>query len=384
MTKTMGALRLRPPGFTLIELLVVLAIIAILIGLLLPAVQKVREAAGRLSCANNLKQIGLAAHNYHDQYGRLPAGMIGSPNPIARIDGMIPPAHTASDPGGRGSMVGLLVPLLPYLEQGNVYQQIAPALATSAGNLEDPDNLNPGVRFWFDNPYPSPTFSGASATIYSAARTRIRTFICPSGPPNEPDNRAFGSNPTNPGGFILGGPLIRNLANPATLVTTGFYYEDYDTVERLMPFGITHYVGCAGLGRGDNPNWSQYEGIFVNRNPKRLQQIADGTSNTIAFTEVSGRAHASYPGRFNAFSHSWVGSASISTGYGTRTGQQAFLYQMSSNHTNLVQVCMADGAVRAIRGNIPSGASTDPSWQVLQALGGVRDGVAPNLNNVIY
>jgi prepilin-type N-terminal cleavage/methylation domain-containing protein/prepilin-type processing-associated H-X9-DG protein len=93
-------------GFTLIELLVVIAIIAILIGMILPAVQKVREAAARIQCANNLKQLGLAAHDYHGVYGTFPPGL--------------EQAGFAAAPKYRG--VSLFVRLLPYLEQDNLYR----------------------------------------------------------------------------------------------------------------------------------------------------------------------------------------------------------------------------------------------------------------------
>jgi prepilin-type N-terminal cleavage/methylation domain-containing protein/prepilin-type processing-associated H-X9-DG protein len=124
-----GQLLRKRRGFTLIELLVVIAIIAVLIGLLLPAVQKVRDAAARMRCSNNLKQLGLAMHNYHATYNRLPKGLTQTPGPWRGIT--------------------FYVHLLPYIEQENL------------------------ARLWDHNNLQANTDSGRAASV-------IPTLICPS------------------------------------------------------------------------------------------------------------------------------------------------------------------------------------------------------------
>src|SRR5262245_10960059 len=132
----------RRHGFTLIELLVVIAIIAVLIGLLLPAVQKVRETAARIKCANNLKQLGLAAHNYHDSHGHLPPAI-----------GYYPPAAGALGP--------YFFHLLPYVEQDDLYR-------SALGSVLFPAPDGPTTVY-----YPG---------VNKVCSQRVPIFLCPSDP----------------------------------------------------------------------------------------------------------------------------------------------------------------------------------------------------------
>jgi prepilin-type N-terminal cleavage/methylation domain-containing protein/prepilin-type processing-associated H-X9-DG protein len=218
----------RRSGFTLIELLVVIAIIAILIGLLLPAVQKIREAAARMSCSNNLKQLGLAAHNFESTFGYLPP-RFGTVN----VNGLV----YSNDASPQAL-------LLPYVEQSNKY------------NL-----FNFNYKTWNDTDVVTGTFTpGPNGNgINLPARIQdISFFLCPS----DPSSTRRGAN---------------------QLHTSDLTYPE-GRLNYLACLGATSQFGGGSPGAGIFAQGTFSHSTIMKGVP--IVAIADGTSNTALFAEV--------------------------------------------------------------------------------------------------
>jgi prepilin-type N-terminal cleavage/methylation domain-containing protein/prepilin-type processing-associated H-X9-DG protein len=336
---------LRRRAFTLIELLVVIAIIGILIALLLPAVQKIREAAARMSCSNNLHQIALASHNYESANLSFPPGLNVSQYSKANLDWVWPPPYA-------GPYVGVLAYLLPYMEQNNVYNQIPSTLfdpKTTAGAW-----AYSYPPFDFNTPGGYPPASGPNGTGYlkPAADARIKAYLCPS------DNAQDASTTL---GVIDGAGFYP----PSTHHVYVDYVWDWPNFGHEM--GRTNYLGVGGgYGKVDGSdnvapdynynNWGPYTGIYYMNSKTKITEITDGTSNTVAFGEYVG-VHID---GHREFGISWMGAgwlssrqglAPIYTPSGATGGNDYTWRQFSSKHTGIVNFAFADGSVRPISRN---------------------------------
>ena len=228
-------------GFTLIELLVVIAIIAILIGLLLPAVQKVREAAARAKCQNNLKQLGLAIHNYHDVNGFMPTAGCADGKPVS---------GGPFDVTGEGT--NWLVYILPYIEQGALYNRLT--FRGDSGWTQSQSQPN----------------SSALNNCVAAGGSVIQTYRCPS------DNRAptvqsYGSNVNNP---------VVNLTRTSYVAISGAV-NDIDGSGIFKESRTT--AGASWSNQHGITAWGGVVSVGFNR--VTMTGISDGTSNTMMVSE---------------------------------------------------------------------------------------------------
>jgi prepilin-type N-terminal cleavage/methylation domain-containing protein/prepilin-type processing-associated H-X9-DG protein len=238
-------------GFTLVELLVVIAIIGVLVGLLLPAVQAAREAARRMSCSNNFKQIGLAIHNYHSTYKQLPKHGTGTKRGFAGN----------STNNYNRLFLSYLVPILPFAEQQALWEKISnPSLETVPGTTM-PGSVLGGM--W------PPMGPCPWRTQYVPWMTQVPTYRCPSDPAYSPPGLAR----TNYGACI--GDAI-----------------DRSRDGGINEFGFKSNSNGNATNRVKDLNWmatrarASMRGFFWPRHDSKFRDVLDGLSNTIAAAEI--------------------------------------------------------------------------------------------------
>jgi prepilin-type N-terminal cleavage/methylation domain-containing protein len=313
-------------GFTLIELLVVIAIIAVLIGLLVPAVQKVREAASRTQCQNNLKQIALAAHNYQAIHRVFPPGYLGPrPRGMTYAD-----SDTMWNAGGNAHWIGVLPYLLPYLEL---------------------DNLHSRLQINWDVSGDGPPWM-SNATNWTMAQVRIPIFLCPSDDHSAPAVASrmatFATDPA---------------ATGATVSIRGYSIE---TTPDAANLGRTNYVGVAGrMGYTGAPVVDVLEGVFSNRSRTSIAAIKDGTSNTLMFGETLGGP----PTSDRTYSFCWMGMGMNVASWGINPADTSWR-NFSSKHPGVIHFALCDGSVKALR--------TGADVTTFRQLAGMHDGTTPD------
>ncbi|HWL09831.1 MAG TPA: DUF1559 domain-containing protein [Planctomicrobium sp.] len=333
------------PAFTLIELLVVIAIIAVLVALLLPAVQQAREAARRTQCKNNLKQLGLALHSYHDTFGVFPPGFV-LVNGRANGDTSLPASvntQSYNDPGEAASMRGNWAWgafLLPMMDQGSLYNSL---------NI-GPVNCDQAMT---------------NTTTMNIMSQPLAAFRCPS----DSNNGRFGDGTGGWGRF----------AN-----TSGVYISSSASPDSPPKPALSNYI--AANGRGDVPGGGVVRignGMFYMNSSTKTRDVTDGTSNTLALGErayllrngltgtdpqngvvYQGSIPANAGCVFCARGARHMSAAGICDVLGTATTQingpralvnstnsQASM-SFSSSHTGGAQFVLGDGSVRFLNENV--------------------------------
>jgi prepilin-type N-terminal cleavage/methylation domain-containing protein/prepilin-type processing-associated H-X9-DG protein len=343
-------------GFTLIELLVVIAIIAVLLALLLPAVQQAREAARRSQCQNNLKQIGLALHNYHDAFGALPPGQIasrfGGSNATANslyadpTEGAVLGSIVAPNPAGFTQVTaGLhgtswMVHILPYIDQKSLYQKWNFSLNV----------MDNGVA----------QFNGVIYNLFRPAHTDIPVFYCPTRRTDMTVNKlAFVQRPNylntqvpwTKGGNDYSGCIGSGIG--WMLTSQSFHKGTFDLTPPQM---ANHggFPGPLGLTPGLTLLPGSFDlGVFSVNSHTRMADIDDGTSNVFMVGENM-RLNVSptiNPLLNSSDGWAWGGAATL---FSTRLPPNKGLHfdNSGSDHQGLAQYLFADGGVRSISENI--------------------------------